>query len=136
MLSMGAVRRRMRSKGPDPALQVIQVEAIHLMIQAFQVLEIVRIIRQVFHFTRAVVHLMMEEMEMAQEKTMMAKSPMIRIRIVSNIDNHPKIQTRVAMVETEDVEDATRLLLRSTSGRSRYLSWTFLPRFISRRRVR
>ena len=43
---------------------------------------------------------------------MMVKNPKIQIRIVSNIENHLRIQTRVMMVEEEDVEDATRLLLR------------------------
>ena len=55
---------------------------------------------------------MMEEMEEIQEESrtmMMVMNPMIPIKILSSIGNHPKTQTRVVMVEVEDVEDATRL---------------------------
>ena len=41
-------------------------------------------------------------------KEMMVMSPMTPIKIVSDIDIHPKTQTRVETVEEEDVEDATR----------------------------
>ena len=47
------------------------------------------------------------------------------------------IQTRVDDDGAEDVEQDTRILSRSTtSGLSRYPSWTFLPEYIFRRRVR
>ena len=126
---MGLVRRRMRSKGPDPALQPqlrvpagsggvpgpgIQEEAIHPMIQVFQDLKVVRNIHQVFRFNRVAIHQMMEEMEEIQEeiqKEMMVMSPTILIKIVSSIANHPMTQSRVEMMEEEDVEDDTRLLL-------------------------
>ena len=52
--------------------------------------------------------------------------------MANNLANHPMIQTRAATMVVEDVEADTRLLLRSTNGRSRYPSWISLPEFIFR----
>ena len=98
---------------------------VRLMLMVHQALAIVRNIHQVFRFNQAVVHQMMEAMEVTQEEIqeeMMAILPktLIRIFAVNHIANHPMTRTRVEMVE-EDVPD-TRLLLRSTSGLSHYPS--------------
>ena len=72
-----------------------------------------------------------EAMEVIQEETqmMMAMKPqtLIKTCIVGIIENHSMIQIRVAMMEVEDVEADPRLLLRSTNGQNRYLSWISLP---------
>ena len=110
------------------------------MIQAYQALTIVLHFRPVFHFDLAKIHQTMEEMEVIQEeiqmKMAMKPQELIKTYKVNDPINHLAIQSPVVMMEVEDVEVDTRLLLRSTNGRSRYQSWISLPEFIFRRRVR
>ena len=77
------------------------------MIPVYQTFKVVRNIHQVFHFDRVVDRQTMEEMEMTQEETqeeMMVRNPktLIKTFMVSNLANHPMIQTRVGMMEEED----------------------------------
>ena len=88
--------------------QVIQEEVVHLMIQVFQALEVVRNIHQVFRFNRVAIHQMMEETEETQEETqkmMTVMNHMIPIKIVSSIENHRKTQTRVENATRFDLVD-------------------------------
>ena len=145
----------MRSKGPPPPAYsqlpvppssgesqgpIIQEEVLHQMTQAYQVLVIAVNIHQHFLFVPEMIHQTMEEMEVIQEETqkMMVMKPqeLIKTYSVSTIENHLVIQTQVGMMEVEDVEVDSRLLSRSTSGQSRYLSWISLPEFIFRKQVR
>ena len=112
------------------------------MTQAYpaQVLVIALNIHQDFRFIPEMIHQTMEEMAVIQEETqtMMVMKPqeLIKTYSVRTIENHLVIQAQVVMMEVEDVEADTRLLLGSTSGQSRYLSWISLPEFNFRKQVR
>ena len=74
--------------------------------------------------------------EIQEEMMVMSHKMLIKTFMVNNIASHLRIETRVVTMEDEDVEEDTRLLSQSTSGRSRYQSWTSLPEYIFKRRAR